>query len=509
MALKAKKKVLNKDYANIMQHKKDNEDSSKMIIESFSTIKDNLNAFVRAPNSSKIIQYMIEKQKGDSEFISTIFDTLESDLKNIISDKHGVFVIEKLYEYLDEGRKSIVFGIIMENIHYFSSQKCGSKLIDSIFKQLPKEKKEQFLGHFFGPLYVHEIGMGVAKDKIFSDAEKKFKIACFLKKHLKRMMKEKIVKSTFSLKLLSTFFEIAREDQFGRLYELIYPHIWDILVNNDGATVALKCINKMEEDAQKALLESVPVNLIELLCNKNSYLIICSLFLMEGFDSVLKDSLSSIVNNSMDIFFTDKYASRFLLFVLSGDSTEHLPSDMIEVVTKYENLFSNTTSRANFITEIKKSLYQHLIANIENILVDVVMQKIILSVLPLGNEYQKSLLDSLFAFISPKFQLLTFFDSNMNHHFLKKLLKINCTLNHGLDTQTTSSIADLFVNNLKEINVTNIYPTNRGCFTLVCAYEQCSEPSKVLMKQIFKPYKNEILKNKESAGSKLLSDKLF
>lgn len=494
---KVQKETLNKEYNEIKTASDDQRE--KLTGTCFGSIKDNLKQLVKSPDSSRVVQYFL--CQSDVNIKNQIFEKLKDEILPLFLDKHGAFVVEKMMKNLDSDRQKFIFDIILKNIATLASKKNSSKVIDGIYKTiLTSAQKSELLHRFYGPQFILDTKTVLNEAEIWDNPEKSQTVLSHLKKHVSRLLRKKTISRTLTHCILLTYLKHADGGEVKSVCKELVPFIQWITLSEPGVELAIAVLLNTDNADHKIIVRSIEDSLPLLCSNSNAYIFICATIHLVRLEGLLRNRIGKMMNEKMDFFFENKFASRILNFLVSSSCEKRdFPSDMqnkLSLMPQSAVGDENVAVQSSLLKSVTKKIVAYIVSNEDNFAENMFMQTIALKVLKRSESYAKVLIESIFKTLLPMMDQISFYDLAKYHHWMKKIIKADKLIGEN-------KFSDLFIGNVDKIKISNIYATNRGCFILILLLENASEESAQLLKNILSHHKPNLQQLQSSNAPKL------
>ncbi|CAD8201088.1 unnamed protein product [Paramecium octaurelia] len=109
----------------------------KLKTRMFNKLKTHFYDLSKNPFGCRVMQKLIEYSQGKEDVQNSILSQLVQNMRSLIYDSNGNYVIFKLLESYDKSKMEFLIPIVEESFHYMAQQIYGCKIIHKIIQQYP------------------------------------------------------------------------------------------------------------------------------------------------------------------------------------------------------------------------------------------------------------------------------------------------------------------------------------------------------------------------------------
>ncbi|KAJ3161424.1 hypothetical protein HDU86_007206 [Geranomyces michiganensis] len=306
-------------------------------------------------DASRIIQCALKY--GDQKQRDEIAGELKGHYAELSKSMYGRFIISKILNYCSAEYRGLVVKDFYGKIRKIVRHKEAAIILEEAYVQSNGTERNKLLEEFYGPefaLFKNAGGRSI-EELIAQTPEKKPVIV----KHLREVLNSVLEKGftnighlTIVHRAILEYMTFAEEKQMVDLIELLKDHLVTILHTREGARVAQLCILHSGPKDRKLIIKSLKSFVVKIAKEQYGHAVLITIFECVD-DTVLVDKaiLSELMADGLTPgdFLTDllmdRYASRVIMFLLSGRNRKIQPPYLIKELEQMDAVRARTSKK--------------------------------------------------------------------------------------------------------------------------------------------------------------------
>ncbi|XP_036319281.1 protein penguin isoform X2 [Rhagoletis pomonella] len=530
---------------------------------------DVIKKLIMAHDTARIIQCMLKH--ASPSIRDQLSEKLLPLAVEMSVSKYSHFCVLRMFKYGSPTIKSKLVDSFMGNVVRLAGHNISSKILDHVYHAVANPKQRGYLRQeFYGELYrsSKDDNVKTLADTYKNTLNMKRSILGAVKSNLDHLANKQLVDNSLVHAVILEYLGECEDDKIEETVSSFAPLIPLMLTTKDGTQSATICFYKSTPKNRRAIIKTIKEHLVKICTHEHGHIFLLALVNSLDDTKATKKAIYDTLHPELETLMANQWGRRVIEWLVAPADTNCFHPSFIaniedglqygkkdkdirrkEIFEQIEESLANAIAdNAKFwlsnrhiglvTAEILKKLSQEHFEKATSAIADVIVdpswavtveEEAKIKNKKIVHDVEKIISDATKAKkqkrLEPSFEENEQNDSTDDevdkkkeeavtipgieesglHIVLKKIIKYDKErLTQNSEAQTFGSI---LVQKLNEETLKNWVNVNRACFILLNTFEQNTESTKSILKDLLKPL-HQVLKEGMGAGQKLLLNKM-